>query len=117
MPSPPSCAPATRRAPSLTPAAFGRGTSGRPLVGLLVTLQGVEPGGWYMFRVQFVSASAEQPTRKHYVFPPLLATVRVEPRRDGDSSAALVALGLLTLAALAVTWLAPARPARDGPAG
>jgi membrane protein YfhO len=104
-------------APSLTPAAFARATSDRPFVGLLVTLRGVEPGGWYMFRVQFVSASAEQPTRKHYVFQPLLATVRVEPRRAGDSSAALVALGLLTLAALAVTWLTPARPARDGPGG
>ncbi len=102
-----------------TPTAYVRAVPGRPLGGLLVTLQGVGPGGWYLFRVQFIRASAEQPTRKHYVYPPLLATVRVDPRGDGDSRAAtaLGALGLLTLAALVLTWLIPARPASDAPGG
>jgi len=69
--------------------------------------------------VQFIRASAEQPTRKHYVYPPLLATVRVEPRGDGGSGAAtaLGALGLLTLVALVLTWLIPAWPASDAPGG
>ena len=102
-----------------TPAAYVRAVPGRPFGGLLVTLQGVGPGGWYRFRVQFIRASAEQPTRKHYVYPPLLATVRVEPRGDGGSGAAtaLGALGLLTLVALVLTWLIPAWPASDAPGG
>jgi hypothetical protein len=102
-----------------TPTAYVRAVPGRPLGGLLVTLQGVGPGSWYLFRVQFIRASAEQPTRKHYVYPPLLATVRVEPRSDGDSGAApaLGALGLLTVAALVLTCLTPARPASDAPRG
>jgi hypothetical protein len=102
-----------------TPTAYVRAVPGRPLGGLLVTLQGVGPGGWYLFRVQFIRASAEQPTRKHYVYPPLLATVRVEPPGAGGSGAATAmgALGLLTVAALVLTCLTPARPALDAPGG
>ncbi len=96
-----------------TPAAYVRETSGRPF---LVTLQGVGPGGWYLFRVQFVRASAEQPTRKQYVFQPLLATVWVEPRGDGDSGATILgALGLLTLGALVLTWIIPGRKPPEAP--
>jgi hypothetical protein len=100
---------------SATPAAYLRAPAGRPLGGLHVTLQGVGPASWYLFRVQFVRASAAQPTRKHYVLEPLLATARVEPRSAGDSPAplALAAVGLLTLGALALVWLVPARPAAD----
>lgn len=76
------------RAPSVAPATLARGTSGQPFGGLWFTVRGVQPGGWYMFRVQFVRASAV-PARKHYVFQPLLATVRVAPRRDNESRAAL----------------------------
>lgn len=95
-----------------TPVAYLRGMGARPVGGLLVTLEGVGPGGWYRLRVQFVRQSAAEPARKHYVFQPLLATVRVEPRSGAGLGAApaLAALGLLTLAALFVTWRTAGRP-------
>lgn len=100
---------------SVTASVYVRATPERPFGGLRATLQGVGPGGWYLFRVQFIRASAEQPTRKNYVAPPLLATVRVEPRAGGPGAWALGALAVLTLAALGLAWLTPARPAEESP--
>lgn len=68
---------------------------------IAVGFAGVKPIGWYRIRVQFVKASAPLPSRKHYVFQPLLVQIKVQPRSGSGAEAALVLvpLGALTVGA------------------
>jgi hypothetical protein len=92
---------------SAGPAPFSRAAAGNVPGQLTATLGGLPPG-WFVVRVQFVRASAVEPTRKHYVYQPLWATIRVDPRTRDDSSArTLTVLGAVTLVAGVLTWLVP----------
>lgn len=94
------------------PVPYFRGVAGQPLGGFQVALRNVGPGGWYLFRVQFVRVAVHWPTRKYYVYQPIWAPVRVNPRGASETSMVPVmgALALLTLVAAALTWLVPVRP-------
>lgn len=92
---------------SAGPAPFRRAAAGNVPSQLTATLGGLPPG-WFVVRVQFVRPSAVEPTRKHYIYQPLWATIRVDPRvRDDSSARTLAVLGAVTLVAGVITWLVP----------
>jgi hypothetical protein len=93
---------------SATPVPYRR--DGAAVDRVTLPLRGLGPADWYVVRIQFVKASADQPTRKQYVYQPLWANVRVEARTTPPHHSTV--LGLLsvgTLAAVLLTWLAPRR--------
>ncbi|MBI4591411.1 MAG: hypothetical protein HY725_21495 [Candidatus Rokubacteria bacterium] len=97
---------------SATPMVYQKQVTGAGLTRFGATFEGVGPIGWYRVRVQFIKASAESPSRKTYVFQPLLATVRIRPSTGNWTRAmmALGPLGLLTLGACVLVLALPRQP-------
>jgi hypothetical protein len=75
---------------------------------VVITFRGVRPFGQYSFRAQFVRPETS-PSRKHYVFAPLVVAVGISPApAPGDRNALVLgALGILSAGAVVLVTLLP----------
>jgi hypothetical protein len=80
---------------------------GRPTP-VVITFRGVRPFGQYSFRAQFVRPGTS-PSRKHYLFAPLVVAVGIRPApAPGDrNTLELGALGILTAGAVVLVSVLP----------
>jgi len=97
---------------SATPAAYQQRITRQNFTPFIIRFDSVAPFGWYRIAVRFVRTS-EFPSRKHYVFQPLLTWVRVQPPWGSASNAVMILgpLGILTAAAWVLVMFFP-RPRR-----
>lgn len=93
---------------SSRPTPYRRWQGEAPVTPIAIVFHGVNPSGWYTFRVQSVRPAAP-PFRKHYVFTPAVLRVRVRHAPDGGHVAArlpVTVLALATAAAISLVSLA-----------